>query len=180
MKLLLASLALVTFSFFTPNLHADPIVSLQTGAKTDTLIETPVLGGEAYTYINVATDIFQTTTQTFVATFTDLASVNLLTVTDVCANVDILAPAQPCGALAFSFADLGLGDASVLSALGLLGANINGDAVGLNFAASIGGGSATIGFANPPSPTPEPGSLGLLGTGVLGVAGVMRKRFHLS
>jgi hypothetical protein len=31
-----------------------------------------------------------------------------------------------------------------------------------------------------PSPTPEPSSIALLGTGILGIAGVLRRRFRLS
>jgi hypothetical protein len=177
MKYLYALLALVTFSCFTSALHADPIVSLQTGTTADNLIETPVLGGQQYIYSNTTTNVFQTTNQTFVATFTDIAGVILLNVTDLCVNLNIFAPAQPCKALAFSFTDASLGTAAQLFALGTASANISGDVIGVNFGASIGGGSAEFNFPNPPAATPEPGSLALLGTGVLGLAGTLRKRF---
>jgi hypothetical protein len=44
---------------------------------------------------------------------------------------------------------------------------------------NTGQGCATTGFATtgPPSPVPEPGTLGLLGTGIVGIAGMLRRRY---
>jgi hypothetical protein len=180
MKSLSAFLALVILVLVPINLHADPIVSLNTGLVSDTLVETPVLGGEQFVYTDLYTNIFNTTLQTFTATFTDILGVNLLNVTDVCAQVNIVFAAKPCSALAFSFTDLSLGKAINLGALGVVGLDLNGDVAGLDFGASIGGGSAEIGFENPPapnSPVPEPGTLSLFATGLLATAGAVRRRF---
>jgi len=176
--LLAAFLALVTLAFIPADLHADPIISLNTGIVSDALVETPVLGGEQFTFVDINTDVFQTTVQTFTATFTDLLGVNLLNVTDVCAEVNLLAPANPCKGLAFSYTDASLGDASLLSELGTVGLDLNGNVANINFGASIGGGSAEVGFANPStaSPVPEPGTLSLFATGLLGTAGILRRR----
>lgn len=177
MKCFSAFLAIVTLSCFTPTLRATPIAALQVGGSAATLVQTPIVGGEQYTYVDVTTNVFQTTVQTFTATFTDIAGIALLNVTDVCANVDILAPAQSCNALAFSFTGANLGNAVLLSALGTVGVNLQGNVADVNFAASIGGGSAEVGFP-PPSvtPVPEPSTFGLLGTGMLGAFGAVRRR----
>ncbi|MDQ2832508.1 MAG: PEP-CTERM sorting domain-containing protein [Acidobacteriota bacterium] len=179
MKFLASFLALVLLTSASVNLHADPIVSLDANAQAVTLVQTPVLGGEAYVYTNIYSDIFNTTLQTFTATFTDLLGVKLLNVTDVCAQVNIVFAAKPCQALAFSYTDASLGNATLLSALGTVGVNLTGDVAGLDFGASIGGGSAEIGFPGGPgaSPVPEPGTLSLMATGLLSAAGVVRKRF---
>jgi len=104
-------------------------------------------------------------------------------VNDVCANVGVLHAANPCS-LAFSFTDTDLGAPFLISdvnLLGLLSADINADVIGIEVGgASIGGGSAQFGFGQPPAATPEPGSLALLGTGVLGLAGVVRRRFSIA
>jgi PEP-CTERM motif len=180
MKSLAAFLALVILVLAPLTVHADPILTLKTGVISDVLVETPILGGEQFVYTNLYTDIFNTTLQTFTATYTDILGVSLLNVTDVCAQVNVVFAAKPCSALAFSFTDLSLGNAIQLGALGTLGLNLTGNVVGINFGASIGGGSAEIGFGNPPpsnSPVPEPGTLSLFATGLLGAAGMVRRRF---
>lgn len=185
MKLLCSFLVLVSFGLFSSNLHADPLLAVNAGAAGGVLVETPVAGGESWVYTDTNVTVLglglaQVTNQTFTATFTDLLGNPVLNVTDVCADVNVLAPPEPCNALAFTFTDAGLGTPvldSNVALLGALGLDLNVDAVGLDTGASIGGGYAQIGFSNPPSATPEPGSLSLLGTGLLGIAGVVRKRF---
>jgi hypothetical protein len=185
MKLSAALLALASLTLAVPVLHADPILTLDVGGSAVALVETPVIGGDAYVYTNVFTDIFNTTLQTFTATYTDILGVSLLNVTDVCAQVNIVFSARPCQALAFSFTDVGLGNAELLASLGtVVGVDVSGDLAGLNFGASIGGGSAEIGFpgggnggGTGPSPVPEPGTLSLMATGLLSAAGLVRKRF---
>jgi hypothetical protein len=196
MKSLAAFLALVTLTFATVKLHADPVTATLTVGPTSTavvLIETPIPGGETFAYTDAQTDIslfppsVQVADQTFEATYTDIAGVSLLNVTDICVEANVLAPATPCSALAFSFTNLGLGDAFDIAALGAVGLDLTGDVANINFGASIGGGSAEIGFggggdgngggSTDPSPVPEPGTLSLLATGLFGAASVVRRRF---
>jgi hypothetical protein len=188
MKLFIPLSVLVLIGIFTPNLLADPVLTINSGVTGGVLVETPVLDGEEWVYTDVTstTSVLppseQLDSDLLTVTFTDVAGVALLNVTDVCANVGVLTAPNPCAGFAFS--DTGLGDPYLISGSGdlanldlALGADINVSALGADIAGvEIGNGSAQIGFGNPPSVTPEPPALTLLGTGLLGLAGVVKKR----
>lgn len=190
MKLLAALFAFASLALFAPNSYADPVLTVTAGAGNGVLVETPIVGGVQWTYLDNQTKLFNLLPPVatiddnlFTATFTDIAGVSLLNVTDVCANAGIFHAANPCS-LQFAFSDTDLGVPYLLSnvnLLGLLSANVNADALNIEVGgASVGGGNATFGFGQPPAATPEPGSLALLGTGVLGLAGVVRRRFSIA
>ena len=190
MKLLAALFAFASLALIAPNMYADPVLSANAGVTGGTLVETPIVGGFTWVYTDTNVNLFSIIppsatldNNVFTATFTDIAGVALLNVNDVCANVGVLHAANPCS-LAFSFTDTDLGAPFLISdvnLLGLLSADINADVIGIEVGgASIGGGSAQFGFGQPPAATPEPGSLALLGTGVLGLAGVVRRRFSIA
>jgi len=191
MKSLAAFLALVTLTLSTANLHADNITAtLTTGTTVDAFTTViPILNGEEFTYTNETLglwsngNLLNSSTTVFTAIYTDVLGVGLLNVTDVCADITIIGPAVPCQNLAFSFTDVTLPDAT----LGLnlfIGAagNVSGDVANINFDASIGAASGDFNFSNPPapptnSPVPEPGTLSLMATGLLGAAGAVRRKF---
>jgi hypothetical protein len=110
MKSLSLALALSAFALATPALHADDIsASLTTGLGTDTLIETPILNGEQFTYTNetlgllTTENVLNSSTSTFIATYTDVSpSLAILNVDDICVNVTVAGPVVPCQAFAFS------------------------------------------------------------------------------
>jgi hypothetical protein len=184
MKLFLPLSVLVLIGIFTPNMFADPVLTITDGVAAGALVETPIAGGETWVYTDDSTTLLglgltQTDNDVLTATFTDVAGVALLNITDVCANVGVLAPANPCAGFAFS--DTSLGVPYVISATGDLAAaiDLNAGALGVDLGgASVGSGNASIGFNNPPSVTPEPSALTLLGTGLLGVAGIVRRKFY--
>ena len=189
MKLLIATLALLSLTVFAPNMYADPVLTVNAGVTGGVLVETPIAGGVQWVYTDTNVNVFSLAppsatvdNNVFTATFTDIAGVALLNVNDVCANVGVLHAANPCS-LEFAFSDTDLGDPFLLSnvnLLGLLSANVNAGVLDIEVGgASIGGGSAEFGFgAPPPAATPEPGTLSLLGTGLLGVAGALRRKFR--
>jgi hypothetical protein len=116
--------------------------------------------------------------------------VSVLNVTDICANAAVLATPTPCN-LDFSFSDTAVGAGyldpsntpALLGNLDIaLGADVDLSVLdgSINLAGvDVGGGTGQIDFPQPPpAATPEPSTLGLLGSGLLGVAGVVRRKFR--
>ncbi len=186
MKTLYACTALL-LSLATTNLHADTFaVSLKTGGATDLLVETPIAGGYQFTYENVSLGasigippVVSASDSTFLATYVVSNGIGALNVTDVCAKVTVDTPLAPCQQFAFSFTDLALPIGTVISAD--LGTSVLATANVASFA--IAGGSVALGggevdfSAPPPAATPEPSSLALVGTGLVGVSQLVRRRY---
>jgi hypothetical protein len=131
----------------------------------------------SYTYLNK--DLFSLSLESFTAIYTYEAGVGTLNVTEACAAVIVvLHHPAPCQNFAFSFTDLTLGNISAGTFIGL-NANINGDVATVNFDGKIGTGSGSFKFTDLPSnsPVPEPGSLSLMATGLMGAATVLRRKF---
>ena len=191
MKLLSAFLALVLLALLPANLHADTVSLTVDGT---TVVGTPIVNGFSFVYTNTTLGVLdnallQSSTSVVTATYVDaLGTLGIFNFTDICTKVTILGPIVPCQDLAISFTDVTLGDASIVAALA---ANINvGVGVGNisiaganlvpNFnllGASVAGASGEIDFTNPPPSVPEPGTLSLMATGLLGAAGAIRRKF---
>jgi hypothetical protein len=181
MKLPAAFLALVTLALLPSALHADTISATVNVGFGDQII-TPVLHGsaEVFNFTNFNTSIFSTSLETFTATYTDLSgSLGILNVTESCVAVTVVFHhVAPCKSLSFSFTDATLGNITVGTFLGL-GASAKGNVAGVNFDGSIGAGSGSFNFTVPSSnsPVPEPGTLSLMATGLLGAASAVRRKF---
>jgi hypothetical protein len=109
------------------------------GVAGGVLVETPIANGVSWVYTDdnsvVSADPLyaKTDNNVFTATFIDIAGVAVLNVNDLCANIGVLAPADPCS-LGFTFTDASLGTPfleSDSSLLGILGLDLNADAIGL-------------------------------------------------
>jgi PEP-CTERM motif len=183
MKFPATFLALVTLALLPSALRADTI-SATVNTSFGNQIIAPVLKGnaEVFSFTDFNTSLFSTSLETFTATYTDLSgSLGVLDVTESCVAVTVfLNHVAPCKSLAFSFTNATLGDITVGTLLGL-GATAKGDVAGINFDGSIGASSASFDFTKPGSPSnspvPEPGTLSLMATGLLGAAAAVRRKF---
>jgi len=191
LSLPLSILVLIGIGIFTPNMFADPLLTINDGVGAGVLTETVVGSVDTWTYLDDSTTLLnnglgsQTDNDLLTVVFSDVLGVPLLSVTDACINVSVFEPVNPCAGFAFS--DTALGTPYQISGKGdlanldlALGADVNVGALGLDLVGlDIGSGSASIGFNNPPpSVTPEPSALTLLGTGLLGLAGVVKRKFY--
>lgn len=183
MKLL--SLTVVASAFLLAALpsRADSNPSLTVGGTAVTLVATPIANGTQYTFDKLYTtflgdDLLGASNQFFTATLTNVAGVGVLNVTDVCAAAFVGVLPISCANTAFTYTAASNDQMTLLEALGLASVNLSGNVANVNFGGSIGGGTAEITIA--PAPTPEPESLTLLGTGVIGVAGIVRRRIRFT
>jgi hypothetical protein len=192
MKSLFLFLALVILTFATIDLHADTVSLTVDGTA---VVGTPIANGYSFVYTNetlgILTDhnLLNSSTSVVTATYVDvLGTLGVFNFTDICTKITVLGPIVPCQDLAISFTDVTLGDASIALAIA---ANINvGVGVGnISIAGanlvpqsellgiSVAGASGEIDFHDPPPAVPEPGTLSLMATGLLGAAGAIRRKF---
>ncbi|WP_260737319.1 PEP-CTERM sorting domain-containing protein [Tunturiibacter lichenicola] len=179
MKLHAAFLALVTLALLPAVSHADTIsATVDTGSGTQIITPTLKGGADVFNYEVFNTDLFSTSLETFTATYTDLTgTLGVLNVTESCVAVTVVFRiVAPCKSVAFSFTDATLGDITVGTFLGL-DASAKGNVASVNFDGSIGAGTGSFDFKAANSPVPEPGTLSLMATGLIGAAGVLRRKF---
>src|SRR5258708_10822359 len=193
MKFFSAFPPLVFRPLLPANLHADT-VSLTVNGRT--VVGTPIgITGYNFSYVNTTLGVLdnallQSSTSVVTATYVDaLGTLGVFNFTDICTKITVLGAAPvPCQDLAISFTDVTLVDASIVAALaaninvgvGVGNISIAGANLAPNFGLlglSVAGASGAIDFHNPPPAVPEPGTLSLMATGLLGAAGVVRRKF---
>lgn len=187
MKLLKSISAFATLGILalcTSTMRADSInVSLSTGTDVDILSNSSILNGQSFLYTNTTTGgILSSSTSVLSGSYVDtLGTLGVLTLTDTCTTITVIG-SVPCQRLTFSITDLTLTDISVITKLGA-DVTINGDVANISFGGGTSGGSIVLDFTKPASlppatsPVPEPGTLSLMATGLLGAAGIVRKKF---
>ena len=108
------------------------------------------------------------------------------TVADVCLN---LGPLVPCKGYTLAISDTSAAGITLDAGLSLAAqaaTTLSTNLATVNINGSLGAGLETINFILPTSPTspgaspvPEPGTLGLMATGLIGAAGAVRRRFSV-
>ena len=129
----------------------------------------------------------QTTPGTFVATdgLNSVTAVYLHTALSDTFEVCLTAGLTPCKGYTFTIADTNAAAVSVglgLSAAAMADTTLTTNLATLRVDGSLGAATETVSFALPagsvsPSAVPEPGTLSLLATGLIGAAGAVRRRF---
>ena len=117
------------------------------------------------------------------AVYLNTGVADVFSVTEVCATIGL----TPCKGYTFTIADANAAAVSVgvgLSAAALADTTLTTNLATLKVDGSLGLGIETVAFALPvqsvtPSAVPEPGTLGLMATGLLGAAGAVRRRFSM-
>ena len=115
------------------------------------------------------------------ATYVGTPVADVFNVTDVCITLGL----SPCKQYALSVTDANFAGVSLglgVSAYAASHTTLSGNVAKVNLDGSLALGTDTLVFSGSPattgnSPVPEPGTLGLMSTGVLGLAGALRRRF---
>ena len=176
MKNIVSLLALAAVSSFaTANLHADTLngvsVSLVADAtsKTVALIDLP------------SSFFFSDGTSLITAAVVQTPLADVVSVTDVCLSID----KAFCKHYTFSITDANFGGIALgadVSAYAATMTSIVGPLATVDLNGSLALGTDVLVFsgpnaAPPTSPVPEPGTLSLMATGLMGAAGALRRRF---
>jgi hypothetical protein len=194
MKLFLALFALVSLGVYAPSMHADDL-TLNLTALGGTTVNVPSVAnanGDVFTYDAASVPAFHDGTLiglynlNFTATYVDAGSslpagdASALIVTESCVDVTVSFRPEhnPCTGLSFAYTNADAGNILGVTGAVNIGADVNADTIVADAGLGIGAGTETIGFGAPPSATPEPGTLSLMGTGLLGIAGVVRRKFR--
>ena len=159
-------------------------------ASTVAAHATTITPGVTLNLVNGTTNytFLQTTPGTFVATdglnsvtavYLNTGVADTFAVTEVCLTVGL----TPCKGYTFTIADTNASAVSVglgLSAAALADTTLTTNLATLKVDGSLGAAVETVSFALPgASPVPEPGTLGLMATGLIGAAGAVRRRFKV-
>ena len=194
MKSFAVLLSAAVLSASTLAAHAAPINVF--GSGVNVLLNGSVIDTANVNLVNNGFSVFDhgsLLTVTYVTTPTIglIPGVGVLNITDLCATAGISlggsAAGPLCQAEALSFTDANFGAVQIGAAVALglqetLSVSGNTANLAIGQSASIGSASAAFTFVDPisapptTSPVPEPGTLGMMATGLLGAAGAIRRK----
>ena len=176
MKKLVALLALLAPSFAALSANASPLPGVTLGLTS---------GTSNYTFIQTVpgTFVVQDGLSTITAVYVGTPLADVFDVTDLCVRVGL----APCKEYALSITDanfagvsLGVGVSAYAADHTVLTSNV----ADVDLTGSVALGTDVLVYAGDPNPTgpgnspvPEPGTLGMMATGLLGAAAKVRRSF---